>query len=375
MENTGRGVRVGLSTAVALCGAVGTLMGADGALSYSLRKLPVREGCAVSALWHGLDERGNAVAQMSCDGWLSARGVMWSEGAMTELPSLGGPNATPYGLLADGVVVGMADTREMYDETSFVARAVIWEGGAPRVLKSLGGSQSSAMAINARGTVVGACQPVEVSGQLGRRPLRACSWNSGRVRELGDLGGQESAAYDVNRKGWIAGSATTATPLPSGFGFEEHAFVSNGKSMRDLGTLGGPFSLAWAINDRGDAVGQSLTAELGESGERPVHAFLWRRGAMRDLGTLGGPLSTALDVNTVGDIVGWSRLTEPIGNIFDHAVLWHADVMIDLNDVLDDARGCEVTGATAINDRGQILANARCGDDDRVVLLEPLSKD
>jgi probable HAF family extracellular repeat protein len=372
MKTTGRGAWIGLATAVAIVTAVGNSMGAEGSVRYSLRKLPVREGCAVSALWHGLDERGNAVAQMSCDEWASARGIVWAGGIVTELPSLGGPNATPYGLMPDGVVVGMAETPEPYDETSFVSRAVVWEHGTPRPLKTLGGLQSSAMAINARGMVVGACQPLGASDKLGRRPLRACTWSAGNVRELGDLGGPESAAYDVNRKGWIAGSATTATELPSGAGFEEHAYVWNGRSMRDLGTLGGPFSLAWALNDRGDVVGQSLTANVWTAGERPVHAFVWRRGAMKDLGTLGGPLSTALDVNAGGDIVGWSRLTEPIANIFDHGVLWRGDVLIDLNDVLDDPRGCEVTGATAINDRGQILANARCGEVDRVVLLEPL---
>jgi probable HAF family extracellular repeat protein len=331
---------------------------------FRVRILPTPEGCVAYALWHGLNDQGDATAQLLCDTPTSSGGIVWSHDSSVELSTLGGPGATPYALSPTGLAVGTAETPEMYDETDHVTRAVIWEDGVPSDLGTLGGPLGAAASINLRGLIVGACQPEETDPVLGRRPRRACAWTTGRIRDLGDLGGPEAYAYDVNSQGWIVGSSMTT-------GFEEHAFLLTGRVMRDLGTLGGPFSLAWALNDRGDVVGRSLTAEGPGQGLRPSHAFVWRRGAMLDLGTLGGPFATALDVNQAGDIVGWSRLTAPVGNSIDHAVLWRNDLPIDLNGLVDDSRGCTLRSATAINDRGQILANAWCDDGDHVVLLEP----
>jgi probable HAF family extracellular repeat protein len=142
--------------------------------------------------------------------------------------------------------------------------------------------------------------------------------------------------------------------------------------MRDLGTVGGPASFAYSVNVRGEVVGFSIPASDTGGGLPTLHAFVWWEGSMRDLGTLGGAFSEAMDINDQGDIVGWSFTAAPLENWPDRAVLWHGDEAFDLNDLVPDRAGCVLTRATAIDNAGAILANARCDYKQRVVLLTPV---
>jgi len=329
---------------------------------YRVQVLPAPENCEAYSQWHGLGQRGEAVGVLSCDGGPASKAVMWDDAGLTELPTLGGPSAMPFGIGSSGLVVGMAETSEMYDADYNVQRPVLWDTATIRELGTLGGPLGVATAMSDSGVVVGASQGANDDPSLGRKPLRACVWDGESILDIGDLGGLESVAYDVNDRGWIVGWSTTGAPL--GPWFEEHAFVYDGGSMLDLGTLGGSTSLAWAINAAGDVVGYSYTAP----GTPSRHAFLWRKGSLIDLGTLGGPFSEALDINDRGDIVGWSRRADFV----DHAVLWREGRVLDLNDLAAGAAGCVVTRATAIANRGDILADVRCGGRSRVALLTPM---
>jgi len=73
---------------------------------------------------------------------------------------------------------------------------------------------------------------------------------------------------------------------------------------------------------------------------------------MIDLGTLGGSLSVGRGINNAGQVAGYSN-TSPGAY---HAFLYSNGQMMDLNDLID-APGISLTSATAINDRGQIVAN------------------
>jgi probable HAF family extracellular repeat protein len=320
---------------------------------------------------HGLGEDGEAAMLVACDETPEVRAILWSPEASVELPSLGGPSVTPYGVLGGGAALGCAESSDPYGADTFVSRPVFWEGGVVHDLGTLGGPLGCALASNARGLVVGACQPDRIDPSLDRRPMRACAWSTAGVRDLGDLGGGEAVAYDVNSRGWVAGSSTTAASAEAPG--EEHAFVSTGKTLHDLGTLGGAFSLAWALNERGEVVGMSYTGEPSRPGVVSFHAFAWRRGTLRDLGTLGGSMSEAFDVNGDGVIVGWSSLEAPVDGTIDHAAVWQGDgPAIDLNALVADSRGCVLTRALSINDAGTVLADAHCYDGDQVVILEPI---
>jgi len=328
--------------------------------AFDLHRIPTPRGCQAYAGWHGLSDEGFATLVLSCEQAPHSRAVLWT-GASLPLGSLGGSSVTPYGVARGGIVLGASGDGS---ETS----PVIWDDGVPRDLGTLGGPHGGALAANARGTIVGGCQAGEVEPSLHRRPIRACVWTDSGVRDLGDLGGAEASAYDINGRGWVVGSSLT--PLPHDGWFEEHAFLVAAKPMRDLGTLGGPQSYAWALNERGDVVGMSYTTP-SRTGELTFHAFLWRRNVLQDLGTLGGTMSEAIDVNDDGAIVGWSQLAKGDGVTSEHAVLWREGVPLDLNDLVDDAKGCVLMRALAINGGGSILADARCPDGDQVVVLKP----
>ena len=115
--------------------------------------------------------------------------------------------------------------------------------------------------------------------------------------------------------------------------------------MTDLGTLGGTYSEASAIDDAGQVAGAS-TLPNGE-----VRAVVWQSGAPTSLGTLGGATdSYAFDINTAGQVVGEVRFADGSARAF----LWQNGTMTDLNDLLPPNAGVVLSGATRINDAGQM---------------------
>jgi probable HAF family extracellular repeat protein len=234
-------------------------------------------------------------------------------------------------------------------EDTSSTRAVLFDGVFHH-LGTLGGSYSEAAAINDHGQVVGASETVE------RVFHHAFLYENGMMRDLGTLGGIDSYAFDVNNHGQVVGQALTTGNAAT------RAFLYDG-TMRDLGTFGGNGSSASAINDHGHIVGFAQTAQLA------FRAFL-HDGVMHDLGTLGGAESYAYDIYASGYVVGTSNVP---GNAVNHAFLYTSSGgMVDLNSLIDPTLGYVLQEAKAINDAGQIAANARVGNQIRAVLLTPV---
>lgn len=132
--------------------------------------------------------------------------------------------------------------------------------------------------------------------------------------------------------------------------------------MLDLGTLGGRTSYAVGINDRAEIAGTSETS----SGHK--HAFLYSNGGMKDLGTLGGDVSEASGVNNDGIVVGSSGTADhrwvafvysngAMRALSDLVTSWDWRAFADI--VPATERGVpELSGITAINDKGLIAANS-----------------
>jgi probable HAF family extracellular repeat protein len=222
----------------------------------------------------------------------------------------------------------------------------------------------------------------QVVGGLGRsdQPSRAFRTRPNAAidpvaDDLGTLGGASSFANGINDAGVAVGNAERADG-------RSHAFrVLAGRTIDpatdDLGTLGGDSSGATDINEAGRVVGRSST------GAGADHAFRTAPGAAinpetDDLGVLAGTTaSIANSINARGDVVGRSYTPGLPSNSFDsRAFLFRDGELLDLNDLLDTG-GATVWlyEATAINDRGQIVANAlfdnRLGNPGRAVLLTP----
>ena len=268
------------------------------------------------------------------------------------------------------------------------------------------GSTSFGMGINARGQVVGegpkgdlvATEHAFVTGPNGSGGLTDFAdplnyTHATSINDAGQIVGYRNSMLDVGGEGVFVtgpnntglsfinvglGSGTRATDINAsgqvvGNGHVEsglylHAFITDKSHtfVSDLGTLnGGPTSLATAVNDSGQVVGAS---QVGST-FGPSHAFITTINSnMTDLGTLGGQDSFAWDVNSAGQVVGWS--TTGTGNAH-HAFVTGEDGigMTDLNSLVKLENGTFLSEARAINDRGQILANA---SDGHAYLLSPV---
>jgi probable HAF family extracellular repeat protein len=298
--------------------------------------------------------------------------------SVTDLGTLGGNSATAYGINNLGQVVGSSETAQD------VTHAFLWEGGHMTDLGLLdtatarnsvaccindasqiagvysGPDRDAASFVYAAGTAAtlsrvprGRITAINNTGEMvgdlsrdARSSAQAFLWNAGTTIELGTLGGAGSQARTINDTGQVAGFADLEGNSAT------HAFLYNGGGLTDLGTLGGTNSTALGINRAGQIVGASQTP-----GNGPQHAFLYSAGAMTDLGTLGGISSQADGINGSGLVVGWSRTAG--GE--QHAFLWNSGRMIDLNGLAVLGAGIWLEEATAVNDVGQIVANASDG--------------
>lgn len=148
-------------------------------------------------------------------------------------------------------------------------------------------------------------------------------------------------------------------------------------TITDLGTLGGAVGRANAINNQGQIVGGSLntTPDPTTPGSTEARAFLWNRGVMTDLGTLGGPdanqingnVTGATGINERGQITGGATYnavidpacrsdSAPAGEACNDAFLWADGTMSNLGTLGGvTSLGNSFSVGNAINDRGQIV--------------------
>jgi probable HAF family extracellular repeat protein len=199
------------------------------------------------------------------------------------------------------------------------------------------------------------------------------------MKDIGTLGGSYAQANAINEAGFITGTAQAIWDMF----VTTHAFIyqasGTGGQMRDLGVLGGLSSYGMAINGYNHVAGYSTQA----NSER-FHAFLHNGKSMIDLGSLGAKgtdtdVSVALGVNKLDQVVGYSYLPGQL-IMQQVAFLWSRDgygggKMVDLNTLLNaTGKNYRLISATAINDNGQIVANAldmQTGGP-RAVLLTPM---
>ena len=229
-------------------------------------------------------------------------------------------------------------------------RAVLWQNGQIINLGTLGGNESSAFSVNNRGQVVGVAvntTPDPFSFLVTQ--LRAFLWQNGVMRDLGTLGtGNDAWALFVNERGQIAGfSNTNATPNPTTGVPTQDPFLWDHGTMLDLGTLGGTFGWPLGLNNRGQVVGTSNLA-----GDLTFHPFLWTKpGPMQNLDPFGGDTGFAEHINEAGDIVGSADFP---GDQIHHAALWSTTVITDLGTV--DSDPC--SRGYGINSRGQVVGGS-----------------
>ena len=155
-----------------------------------------------------------------------------------------------YAISDAGQVVGTKNTGQS-DGQGPIAHAVLWDNGSVRDLGTLGGKRSVPWGINDAGVVVGAANGP--GSTLGNADT-ACYWDAAGIHQI-PIGGDGSAAFGVNNFGDIVGQYYPLTDLS-----HSNAFRYIGGIATDLNDLIDPSS-GWLllnardINDRGQIIG------------------------------------------------------------------------------------------------------------------------
>ena len=286
----------------------------------------------------GLNNKGEVNGIATLPGDNETHAILWRNGVLTDLGTLGGPNSNgdagvPFGPNERGEVVGAAETSTPTPGEDFcflgnnlVCLPFVWRNGVMTPLPTLGGNNGGAGDINNRGQVVGIVENTTPESDCFNilQQAKPVLWEKGEIHELPIFPGDtDGGANAINDLGQIVG---TSGGCQSGPTFALHGLLWQNGALTDLGNLGGmQFTLPAGINNLGQVVGVSdLPGDTF-----PGHAFLWTKDSgIQNLGTLPGDISSiAKDINDKGQIVGQS--TDASGN--SRAFIWQNGLMTDLN--------------------------------------------
>ncbi len=223
------------------------------------------------------------------------RAVVWRDGKAKDLDTLGGPDAAAWFVNNRGQVAGYSYTSDTPDSNTGIppVHLILWEQGAMKDLGSLGGvGLPSINGFNNRGEVIGASP---LPGDQSTDPFL---WDGTHLIDMAieGKGGQFFDANVINDAGEVAGGAAFPGSLAS---------LWKDGIVTDLGAVGTDcFSEAWSISSSGQVGGTSVSCDgntwrafLWESGSMVD---------LRSLVSSGPDLQLvyAIGINDRGEIAG-----------------------------------------------------------------------
>lgn len=305
-----------------------------------------------------------------------ANAVLWEGGKIINLGTVpGGTQSLATTVNSRGQIAGFSnnDISDPFSLGGFATqtRAFLWQHGAITDLGTLGGPDALSAFVNERGQIAGLSYSNSTpNATTGMPTLDPFLWENGTMLDLGSLGGTFGFPNGLNSGGQVVGNSNLEGDLA------QHPFLWSGGIIEDLGTLGGDNGEAMWINDAGDVVGSANIdvpcSGCDGPGTQEYHAFFWREGDMRDLGTVAGDkCSVAYGINARSQVVGASGICH--GSL--HAFLWeNGGPMVDVNLLVFPKSDTNVIYPFVINDRGEIAAHAVLPNGDlHAILLVPQS--
>lgn len=285
----------------------------------------------------------------------------------TRIPDQPGYNTSADAINASGVIAGnVTRILDRYgDEEDVGALVFSTDNEVTRI--TVPGSAARASGINGQGVVVGAYQvngqshAFRFDGNLTTDISLAGaidSWATA-INDNGDVAGiasarafvlhggnavvlqVESYAFAINSSGEVAGFVSSSRSQSA---VRYHAFRYGHGAIEDLGALG-DYAYALGINASGDVVGQTYGSD---GGMRP---FVYIGGEMRYVGDI--LYGSAKAINAAGNIVGYK-----VDSDGSRAFLFVDGTISALDDLTDGLDGATLVTANAINDAGQIAAQA-----------------
>jgi probable HAF family extracellular repeat protein len=255
---------------------------------------------------------------------------------------------------------------------------VVWQNGIMRALPTLGGYNGFAAGANNRGQVTGwtettyhdpSCNPE--SGQV--LQFLPVIWGPGtdQITQLPLIPGDSSgSATNINDRGQAIGISGTCDQAVGRYSAAHAVLWENGIATEIVGNNGGPYwDTPMAINDRGDVVG--FVGTDNDIDGNKLRAFIWTRKAgfryLQPLPLAGHIYSEARGINNKGQIVGVSCLEAAVAC---KPVIWEngSSVAVNLDLLAPDYSGV-LTAAQDINDDGQITGRANSSTGERVTFV------
>jgi probable HAF family extracellular repeat protein len=310
----------------------------------------------------GLNNRGQVVG--SAHGGATYQAFVWDEvNGLRALPPVPGQetrSSTALGINDLGEIIG-------YSGQSGGSHSVGWlyRNGQYTMLGTLPGYDGCLpAAINNRTEIVG-----RATGFDGLSPYTNCYW-SPTTGMLNVEPGGESELYGINDAGVICGGIrSAAVPAPGLTTWDGPA-----GAVTDLGMLpDSQLSFGYAMNESGRVAGVSVYITSG--GHRTSNAVYYAPG--QGVTSVDLFQSVASGINEHGDVVGW-RTWSNNSDYYSWVYSPARGLIPDLQAVVEEpAYFSRISGARAINDRGQIIAVGNNGHfpndlSRRAFLLTPL---
>lgn len=339
---------------------------------YTITDLPSLGGTNSRA--NSINNRGWLAGYSNLAGNQSRHAVLWRDGVITDLGTLGGPNsAVTWSVKSNaGLITGIAQTAtpdplgEAWSSAVFypgpnnvgyINLGFVWRNGQMHALPTLGGNNGFATGANSRGQIVGWAEntthdPTCVAPQvLQFRPV-VYGPELDQIRELPLFADDTSgAATAINNQGQVVGISGICDQAV-GRHTAKHAVLWGKNQVIDIGNLGAPWwNTPTNINQRGDIVGFAGDPAFPDGDL--LHAFIWtEEGGIQALGALPGHVdSEAYGINEKRQVVG---LSCDVDFVDCRAFIWENGVMTDLNSLKPPTYSARLEQARDINEAGEI---------------------